>query len=284
MRWYDGGLMIFVDMNQFVISNTMSLISNDEFSESYLRYNLIKYLINYEKVYANYGQMVLAFDSKNYWRRDFFPNYKSNRKKERAKSNIDWDRVHAFIRQFKNEFENNLKYTVLEIDKCEADDIIAVLAISLSKHISLVISDDKDFAQLLMFDNIDLFKPRQKKFIRRGEINSSELHINLQEHIVRGDRSDGIPNILSEDNSISDGIRQRPITKKFLAEILGKPIDNTQDFYDKYLRNQKLISFSEIPESIKRLVLNTFKTEIQIQPRNHSEEYFKKHNILSLLN
>ena len=272
--------MILVDMNQFVISNIMVLIRDDELDENYLRFNLIKNLKEYKRIYKEYGDLVLAFDSKSYWRRDFFQYYKHNRKKERKKSDIDWDVVHSYIRQFKKEFEENLEYIVLEILTCEADDVIAVISKLLKNN--LIISDDKDFLQLLLFDNTNLLRPRKNEFIKNGLYDREELQKILKEHIIRGDRSDGIPNILSPDESLAEGIRQKAITKKFLEKHLLKDIQKEEDFYDKYLRNKRLIDLSEIPQVVETTVLKEFKKQLKEQNRVNNKEYFENHNILSL--
>lgn len=259
-------------------------MKDDEIDESHLRYNLIKYLKEYEKQYKSFGEIILAFDSKNYWRKDFFKYYKSNRRKERDKSPVDWNYIHTLIRQFKEEFEKNLKYTVLEIDKCEADDIIAVIVQTLNKHKNLIISDDKDFFQLLRIENVSLYKPKKNEFTNHSDIVKKDIEDNLKEHIIRGDRSDGIPNILSEDNCLNEGIRQKAITKKFLVEVSDKDLTIDSIYSDKYLRNKKLIDLTEIPKSIFNLVLTKFKVELQTQNNIDKVEYFRDNNIMSLLN
>lgn len=275
--------MIIVDCNQFIIGNVMSIMKDNIIDEEHLRYNLIKYLKEYENNYKKYGDVVLAFDSKNYWRKDFFKYYKSNRKKERDNSDVDWNQVHTLIRQFKNEFEKNLKYIVLEIDKCEADDIIAVIVQTLSKYNNLIISDDKDFFQLLRIQNTALYRPRKQELTEYGSVFPHIIEDNLREHIIRGDRSDGIPNILSEDNCLNDGIRQKAITKKFLEETSNDfNLESGKEYSDKYLRNKKLIDLTEIPQSIFHLVLTTYKTELQTQNRVNNIDYFKENNIMSL--
>lgn len=260
----------------------MVLLKDNTLDENHLRYNLIKHLKEYKRIYSEYGDLLLAFDSKSYWRRDYFKFYKHNRKKERKNSDIDWDSIHLYIRQFKKEFEENLDYIVLEILSCEADDIIAIIVSNLQKYKNLIISDDKDFLQLLKLDNVDIYRPRKNEFIRNESYNDNEIEAILKEHIIRGDRSDGIPNVLSLDNSIADGIRQKAITKKFLSKHLLEDIEKEEPFYDKYLRNKKLIDLTEIPNTVEITVLKELKENLKGQNRIECKEYFAKHNILSL--
>ena len=48
-------------------------------------------------------------------------------------------------------------------------------------------------------------------------LNSSADEV-LMEHIITGDKGDGVPNLLSADVSFSTVKRQRPILKTVLAE------------------------------------------------------------------
>lgn len=272
--------MIIFDTNQFIISKYFSIKEDGEdVNVDLLRYNLISSIKAYEEQYPSYGNVILAFDSFNYWRKSLFPFYKSNRKKERKDSDVDWNKVHNLISQFRREFKNNLKYLVIEIESCEADDIIAVLVDSFKDRNKLIVSDDKDFFQLLTNPRTVLYRPRSHEKIVSDTFNRSDIESSLNEHIIRGDRSDGIPNILSEDNCLSEGIRQKAITRKFLDSISTRDLDKDP----KYLRNKSLIDFKEIPKNIKVLILKTFKEEIENQPAINKKEYFEHHKIESLL-
>ena len=48
----------------------------------------------------------------------------------------------------------------------------------------------------------------------------------LTEHILKGDKSDGIPNILSNDDCLDLGIRQTPLRKPVLEKYLRISIEN----------------------------------------------------------
>ena len=72
------------------------------------------------------ADVILAWDSKHYWRRDFFPQYKLNRKKARDKDSKDWESIFECLNQIKKEIKDYLPYKVVEVHGAEADDIIAV--------------------------------------------------------------------------------------------------------------------------------------------------------------
>ena len=90
----------------------------------------------------------------------------------------------------------------------------------------------------------------------------------LLELILKGDQSDGVPNVLSPDNSFVDGIRQTPLRKKKIEELIEKLYDTYKNPYGKdeewmrnYLRNKKLIDLTETPNSVKSKILNSFEEQ-----------------------
>ena len=44
---------------------------------------------------------------KKYWRREYFPNYKSNRKKDREKSGPDWNLIFETLNNIRDEIRDN---------------------------------------------------------------------------------------------------------------------------------------------------------------------------------
>ena len=74
----------------------------------------------------------------------------------------------------------------------------------------LIVSGDKDFIQLHHYGDVYQFSPILKGYIGE-QIDPIQF---LHEQIIKGDRSDGIPNVLSDDNVFIEGRRQRPLSKK----------------------------------------------------------------------
>lgn len=89
--------MIIVDLNQVMISNFMAQVGNHTnitIDENLFRHMVLNSIRSYNtKFKAEYGEMVIACDAGNNWRRDVFPYYKANRKKARQKSDVDWNTV-----------------------------------------------------------------------------------------------------------------------------------------------------------------------------------------------
>jgi 5'-3' exonuclease len=253
--------MIIIDYNGIAIGNIITQKLNIE--EDLIRHMILNTIRMYNKKFrGKYGQVVIACDSSS-WRRDYFPNYKFKRRegREEDKSSMDWNEVFRIINQVRDEIRDNFPYKVLHIDKCEADDIIATVVETtqeFGQHEDvMIVSADKDFIQLHKYDNVRQYSPMTKKFI---EDKNPRTYIT--EHVFKGDSSDGVPNVLSPDNTFVDGIRQSPVTKKKIENWMSS-IDDLrsvmdEETYRNYCRNKKLIDLSEIPDDIKQNIINTY--------------------------
>ena len=283
--------MIIVDINQIMISNLMVQINGRqavELSEDLVRHMVLNSLRAHNKKFKKeYGDMVIACDSKNVWRREIFPNYKAGRKASREKSDHDWDYIFTLLAQIKNEIKTFLPYKVIEVETAEADDIIATLIKKVNRMIIpehqkkvLILSGDKDFIQLHN-RNVKQYNPVLSKFVGKGEDPS----IYIKEHILKGDRSDGIPNILSDDNVFVENRRQKPLSKK---KIKGW-IDDiffyntfTEEEEKNYNRNRKLIDLSSIPQHIEDKINDEF-LNVKVATRDKILGYFINKKLKTLI-
>ena len=103
----------------------------------------------------------------------------------------------------------------------------------------------------------------------------------LKEHILKGDKSDGIPNILSNDDCLDLGIRQTPLRKPVLDKYLRISIENDDKYYRNYLRNQTLIDFEMIPQKIEDAILSEYRN---VEPvRGKVFDYLRTHRLNQLL-
>lgn len=266
--------MIVIDYSQTIISNLMAEIGsrNDiPIEVDLLRHMVVNNIRGHKQKFGReYGDIVIACDNKKYWRKQEFQYYKANRKKAREQSGFDWPLIFDTINLLKEEIRSFLPYRVIEVDGAEADDIIATLAewsqsngltqegLFEKKEPFLVISGDHDFIQLQKYDNVKQFSPVHKKFVK-AEIPPEKYVI---EHIIRGDKGDGIPNVFSADDSIVNGVRQSKISTKKLEEWLDDPstMPKDENFIRNYHRNKLLVDFSSIPAHIKNDIINTFES------------------------
>ena len=252
--------MIIFDFNQVAISNLMEQIGSSKapVDESLVRHMILNTIRTYVKKFKeSHGpEVVIACDNRHYWRRDIFPFYKASRKKNREASGHDWSSIFECLGKIKQELKDHSPYKVLDIDTCEADDIIAVLAMKYSSTQKIMIlSSDKDFAQLQKFPNVEQYSPILKKAIKEP-LPAAQL----KQLIIRGDKGDGIPNIMSADNCIVEGVRQKAITE---AKIIGWMNQAPEDFCNdemlrNFKRNEMLIDLTKIPETLKTSILDTY--------------------------
>jgi len=254
--------MIVIDYNGIAIAGVV--VQKLEINEDLIRHMILNSIRMYNKKFRDeYGQVVIACDART-WRRDYFPNYKFKRRENRDESSADWDEIFRIINQVRDEIRQNFPYKVIHIDGCEADDIIGTLAYETQEfgknEPMMIVSSDKDFVQLHKFNNVKQFSPMQKKAV--VEKNPRQY---LFEHILKGDSGDGVPNILSSDNTFVDGIRQSPVTKKKIDEWL-KNAEDLESFMDEntyrnYVRNKNLIDLSCTPSHLKEAIINTFEED-----------------------
>jgi len=254
--------MIIFDFNQVAISNLMEQIGSSKtpVDESLVRHMILNTIRTYVKKFkAEFGpNIIIACDNKKYWRREIFPYYKANRKKSRESSGHDWNSIFECLNKIRDELREYSPYKVIEVDTAEADDIIAVLSIKHSANEKvMILSSDKDFAQLQKYPNVEQYSPILKKFIKEP-LPSAQL----KQLVIRGDKSDGIPNILSKDDVFVEGVRQKPITEaKIINWMNQKPEEFcTEEMLRNYNRNEMLIDLTRIPENLKQSIIDTYES------------------------
>jgi len=276
-------------MNQVTISNLMMQLGSkrdNELDENLVRHMVLNSIRGYRsRFHEAFGEMVLCYDSKKYWRREYFPNYKSNRKKDRANSGLDWNTIFETLNNIRDEIKETFPYKVLEVEGAEADDCIAAIVQHVAEtpsefeHI-LILSGDKDFIQLHKYNNVQQYSPTVKKFIK-----DIDPDIYIREHVLKGDRSDGVPNFLSPDNTFVDELRQRPLTKKKLETWIDlEPTDYCSDeMLRNYQRNKTLIDLECIPSDLKVKILEDYQNA-EHGDRSKLLNYFIKKRLKNLMN
>lgn len=276
--------MILIDLNQVLLSGLMAQISNQKgikLDESLVRHLVLNILRMHIKNFRReYGEVVLCCDNRKYWRKEFFPFYKASRKKNREKSDLDWNLIFDMLAKFKLELRENFPYKVIDVDGAEADDIIGTLTPLYAPHQNiLILSSDGDFLQLQQYGvNVKQYNPAQKKFIK-----SIEPLLELKEKIIRGDKGDGIPNMFSPSDCFVNDSRQKPITKGVLDKYLKESVSEYSET-DKinYSRNETLIDLTLIPKEIKEKIIYTY-NETKPASRQKLLNYFIEHKLKNLM-
>jgi hypothetical protein len=277
--------MIIIDMNQISISHLMVRKEIDgEININSVRKSILKMLAELRRKYSpEHSEIILAYDDKVYWRSEVFPYYKKNRKKEREEASLDWDQVFSVLNTIKEELYNNFScFKVIQALGAEADDVIATLCFhNARKEIPepvIILSADKDFLQLHRFPFVKQYDTIHKKWL---ECENPITY--LREHIIMGDRSDGIPNILSADDTIVTGKRQKTMSKEKISELASMSPEkfNNQTKIRNWKRNVELIDFTKIPQEIRERILMKFYNYKPHRPI--SIDYFMANNITELM-
>ncbi len=277
--------MIIIDFNGIAMGNIIVNSNHGPLNEDTIRHMILNSIRMHVKKHKDeYGQVVIACDGGS-WRRDVFPQYKWSRRNSRTESKLDFDMIFTALNKVREEISANMPYKVVYIRNVEADDIIGVLVEQtqeFGQHEKvMIISADKDFIQLQKYGNVKQYSPMTKKFI----VDPNPVSY-LFEHICKGDSSDGIPNVLSGDDTFVESIRQSPMTKK---KIQGY-VDNAENLeshmgsevFRNFKRNQLLVDLAYIPEAIKSNIINTAES-IKVVPRMKILNYFIKNRCKLLI-
>ena len=272
--------MIVIDMNQISVASLMMHLhmNKGELEEDMVRHMILNSVRMYRTMFnEDYGEIVLAYDSRAYWRKEIFPQYKSNRRKNREEDDKDWDSIFDVLNNIKEEIKEFLPYKVVEVYGAEADDVIATLCKHYQNEKVMIVSGDKDFIQLQKYDNVKQYSPITKKLV-----DGVDPKVDIKEHVLKGDKSDGVPNVLSPDHTFTDELRQRPLTSKKLESILAQDIDELDDEIKRnYQRNDKLINLDNIPKTLESEILNSF-NEASYGDRSGLLNYFIEKRLTSL--
>lgn len=279
--------MIIVDINQVMIANIMAQLgnhTNTAIEEDLFRHMVLNALRSYRKQFRDHGEMIIACDDKFYWRKQIFPYYKANRKKAREESDVDWNQIFNCLNKVKDELKTNSPYRVVQVDGAEADDVIATLCIEFGTILNssekiIILSGDKDFVQLQVYGNVEQYNPVLKKYIKHAD-----PHRYLREHILKGDRGDGIPNIMSADNCIAEGERQKSLPAKrieFLTSVADLSTVLPEDQLKNFKRNEQLIDLHMIPENLRVDIMAAYQAQAG-KTKHLLLAYLKKHKLNSL--
>ena len=280
--------MIIIDFNQICISNLYAQIGNHtnvEIEPDLLRHMVLNMIRGLRSKFKDeYGEIIIACDDRNYWRKEIYPYYKINRKKAREASDMDWNKVFDAFNSIRSELKQFFPYRVIQVEHAEADDIIATLAyeygiqlVTSSDEKIMILSGDKDFIQLQKFANVEQFDP-----VKKRNITSNDPEQYLFEHILKGDAGDGVPNVLSNDDVFVVRSRQKPLTKKTVDKLSTTPKSEWDAVVARnFARNKAMIDLSCIPDNIKQQILDKYDEESG-KDRSQLFKYFIEYKLKNL--
>ena len=276
--------MILVDFSGIAIANIAINKVNDE---GMLRHMMINSLRMYRSKFKDqYGELVLAIDAGNNWRRNYYPQYKANRKKSRKQSDFDWNEAFRILDLVQTEIRQNFPYKVIKIDECEADDVIGTIVANTQEFGQyedvMIVSSDHDFKQLQKYPNVKQFSPLLKKPVVEDNPRS-----NLVEKILTGDAGDGVPNVLSHDDVFVNGERQTPLSRKkkdaIIEDLTEGELLYAASWYRNYCRNKTLIDLTETPDRLKNKIISEFNSQDQWKNKGLVLPYLINNNMKMMI-
>ena len=271
--------MILLDFSQTMIGSFMAMGKGSiVVEEDLLRHTVLNTIRQYKQMHmhVDHGGFVICCDSPKNWRKESFPEYKANRKKKRETDTTDWTSLFEFLHQMIDDLREYFPYKVVKVESAEADDIIAVLTQEEMKNPTTIISSDKDFIQLQKYEGVQQWSPLTKDWVK-GDPEAS-----LWEKLVKGDAGDGVPNILSSDDTfIVEGKRQRPISKKKMEMWKEDRSSWTDEMHRYFNRNEMMVDLEKTPESIRINIINQFRE--QVPPHGRLMEYFTEKRLKNLM-
>tara|TARA_Y100001938_G_scaffold33421_1_gene45838 strand:- start:1252 stop:2085 length:834 start_codon:yes stop_codon:yes gene_type:complete len=271
--------MILLDFSQTMIGSFMAMGKGSiVVEEDLLRHTVLNTIRQYKHQFrhVDHGGFVICCDSPKNWRKESFPEYKANRKKRRETDSTDWTSLFEFLHQMIADLREYFPYKVMRVERAEADDIIAVLTQEEMKNPTTIISSDKDFIQLQKYEGVQQWSPLTKSFVKGNPEES------LWEKLIKGDVGDGVPNILSSDDTlITEGKRQRPVSKKKMELWKTDRSDWNEDMKRNFNRNEMMVDLEKTPESIRINIINQFRE--QVPPHGRLMEYFTEKRLKNLM-
>ena len=271
--------MILLDFSQTMIGSFMAMGKGSiVVEEDLLRHTVLNTIRQYKHQFrhVDHGGFVICCDSPKNWRKVSFPEYKANRQKRREPDSTDWTSLFEFLHQMIADLREYFPYKVMRVESAEADDIIAVLTQEEMKNPTTIISSDKDFIQLQKYEGVQQWSPLTKSFVKGNPKES------LWEKLIKGDVGDGVPNILSSDDTlITEGKRQRPVSKKKMELWKTDRSDWNEDMKRNFNRNEMMVDLEKTPESIRINIINQFRE--QVPPHGRLMEYFTEKRLKNLM-
>lgn len=158
--------------------------------------------------------ILLALDSKS-WRYDHAEDYKGGRSYDEGDMKV----IKAIVKRLA-EVAPNIGMNVVKAERMEADDIIALFAMTLSemdpKSTFIVITNDDDYTQLGHIPGFVVYNPNKEA------VNQKDGKVSLNIKTLKGDGSDNIKTPLTNLTLDGEDIKVRYGEKTILQSINGR--------------------------------------------------------------
>lgn len=202
--------------------------------------------------------IIIAVDSpKGSWRKEHDKDYKGNRKAQRDKFDIDWKHEFQSFQYLRDNLKANTPFMVVEGDKLEADDIIAVSCRYFAPKECIIISTDSDYEQLTAFPNVKCFSPVSKKY---------KIVKNPHKLLAKKIEKERADNLISPILTEADYLK-----RKMLVDLTKLP-DWVEEEVKKLLDNSKKDDIMFNYKELKHPSLHKRYIELFSKPKQNKEQ------------
>lgn len=193
--------------------------------------------------------VIIAVDSKKgSWRKDVDPAYKANRKASREKHNIDWDAEFKAFNELYERLDAGTPFHVLDIEKLEADDIIAFSCRYFKERECIIVATDADYEQLAAFSNVKLFSPMSKRY---------KVVKNPYAVLASKIKKEQADNLITEIHTELDYEKREKIVNLLrLPEEIDKKVEEKIHFLPEKEFDYEVIPFKSIQEKFRTIYGN----------------------------
>ena len=201
-HWH-GGVLV-VDTNNLVMRNFHALpwMTADDGTPTNAVFGTIR-AIRQAIITFRPSRVFICWDdpTRNYWRRDVFPDYKAKRRVPTAHREIGAHINGRSVFEVQTDLLQGIFYLVLKlpqlrVPRLEADDLLAIVAGWCRPYPTVLLSADHDFNQLVC-DDVSIFDPMKEEW-RKPEnfeqctgVPTPSLYLDRM--IINGDSGDGVP-------------------------------------------------------------------------------------------
>jgi 5''-3'' exonuclease (including N-terminal domain of PolI) len=218
-------------------------------------------------------EVVLAFDGKKNWRKSYtnsplsltYKKYKGNRRQNLTDSQLEkLKRFDEFVLEFKGFLKDNTGLLVLFNDRLEADDLIAGYVMNHAGEKHVIISQDRDYLQLLRFPDTTIIDPKTGKQLTLADYDHDPDYFMFQK-CIRGDASDNVMSALprvretkikaayaSEFDRVN--LMKTDFEVDYIDSVSGIPKQYKYNTQEVFLENERLMDLTKQPEFIKELI------------------------------
>ena len=205
----------------------------------------MSYLVFFRKLHKLYKDFkdhifIMTWDSagSTEWRKQIYPEYKSNR-------DYSTDNVWSVFFKFRDEIRDVLEaYPIhqMKIEKLEADDIMYEMSRQITEQGDkvVIISGDSDMIQVVQEFGVKLFHPIKHKYVKTPKTYDYCVY-----KAIKGDTSDTIEGLRGYGEKNATRLAEEVYNEDFIDDFSAPELSEEQQ--KQVLRNLKIIRISNNP-------------------------------------